>query len=123
MVVPLGSTSADRVQVLQSLESVQQRLDDNRRIVALAALLAAAVAGGAVWAVAGVILQPLQRLRAGAMRIQPTAIGTGDLNARLPPVSRPREVADLADTLNRMMDGLQRSLLAAALTRTYRSSM
>jgi signal transduction histidine kinase len=51
-------------------------------------------------------LAPLQRLRAGAARIR----SGHDLHQRLPLVSRPQEVAELSETLNAMLDGLQASM-------------
>ena len=109
LVEPLDPASGDRLQVLQSLEAVDQRLDDNRRLVGLAALVAAVLAAAGVWAVAGLVLKPLQRLRAGALAIQPAAEWR---SARFPEIARPREVADLSTTLNAMVDRLHTSMLS-----------
>jgi len=107
LVQPLDAVGGDRLQLLQDIQPVQQRLDDNRRLVAVAGALASLIAALGTWVVTGLVLQPLQRLRAGAMGIRP-----GDLAQRLPRVSRPREVADLSATLNGMLERLQVSMLA-----------
>jgi len=107
LVQPLAAVGGDRMQLLQDIEPVRQRLDDNRRLAAIAGALASLIAALGAWVVSGVILQPLQRLRAGAMGIRP-----GDLAQRLPRVSRPREVADLSATLNGMLERLQVSMLS-----------
>jgi len=96
-----------QLQVVQDLSVVDQRRADNARIVAVVALLAAATSAIGVWFVAGLVLQPLQRLRAAARRIPDP-----DPDRRLPAVSRPREVADLSATLNGMLDRLQAGMLA-----------
>jgi signal transduction histidine kinase len=96
-----------RLQVLQDLSDVDRRRADNTRIVALVALLAAITAAAGIWFVAGLVLQPLQRLRAAARGIHAT-----DPDRRLPTAARPREVADLSATLNGMLDRLQAGTLA-----------
>jgi two-component system sensor histidine kinase PrrB len=107
LVQPLDAAGGDRLQLLQDIQPVEQRLDDNRRLVAIAGALASLIAALGTWVVTGLVLQPLQRLRAGAMGIRP-----GDLGQRLPRVSRPREVADLSATLNGMLERLQVSMLS-----------
>jgi two-component system sensor histidine kinase PrrB len=96
-----------QLQVLQSLESVQQRRADDGRIVAAVALLATVAAAFGVWLVAGLVLQPLQRLRIGARRIHHI-----DPDERLPAVERPQEVAELSATLNGMLERLRAGMLA-----------
>ena len=102
---PAGS-SGDRVQVAQSLEPIEERLADNARITAIIAVLGALVAALGAWATTTLIVQPLHRLHAGARDIQPGDPG------RLPHAHRPREVADLSASLNRMLDRLQTSMHA-----------
>ncbi|MFI9383148.1 ATP-binding protein [Kutzneria sp. NPDC052558] len=101
--VPCG-----QVQVLESLAPVDERLAANAQVIAGVAGVAMVLVCLGVWLVAGLVLSPLQRLRAGAARIR-----TGhDLEHRLPPVRRPQEVAELSATLNEMLDGLRTSMLA-----------
>jgi len=101
--VPCG-----QVQILDSLMPVDERLAANAQVIAGVAGAATLLVCLGVWLVAGLVLSPLQRLRAGAARIR-----TGhDLEHRLPPVRRPQEVAELSATLNEMLDGLQTSMLA-----------
>lgn len=76
-------------------------------IAIVVAVIATAVAAVGVWMIAGLVLAPLQRLRAGARRILP-----GEVDQRLPDVRRPREVADLSSTLNVMLERLQASMHA-----------
>jgi len=106
LVMPLDS-AGDRLQVLQSLEPVEQRFADNRSIVGVVAVLATLITALGVAVVSGVVLAPLERLRVAALGIRPT-----DPGARLPVVSRPKEVADLSTTLDRMLARLQTSMLS-----------
>ena len=99
--VPCG-----QVQILDSLVPVDQRLADNELVIAWVAAAATLLVCVGVWLVAGLILSPLQRLRAGAVRIR------HDHEHRLPPVRRSQEVAELSDTLNEMLDSLRTSMLA-----------
>lgn len=107
LVEPLGTGKGGRLQVLEDLDPIQQRLSDNARLVTAVALVATALAGLCVWLITRALLQPLERLRAGALRIRP-----GDADQRLPPAARPREVADLSVALNAMLAQLQTSMLA-----------
>ncbi|TDW21509.1 HAMP domain-containing sensor histidine kinase [Kribbella kalugense] len=99
---PLSAGSAERIQVLQDLSPVEQRRTDNIRLVSVTAIAAMLVTGAGVWLVTRLILQPLQRLRAGAARIS-------DGNQQLPSEQRPQEVADLSAALNAMLQQLQTS--------------
>jgi two-component system sensor histidine kinase PrrB len=65
--------------------------------------------GAAGWVTAALLLRPLQRVRAAAVAIRDDR----DTERRLPAVAKPREVADLTDTLNDMLDRLQRSTATA----------
>jgi two-component system sensor histidine kinase PrrB len=96
------------VQVLDSLAPVDQRLHDNGRIIVIVALAATVITFAGAWLITGLVLAPLQRLRAGAAKIS-----TGhDLTQRLPPVRHPLEVAELSGTLNGMLEGLHTSMLS-----------
>ncbi|MDT4999656.1 MAG: two-component system, OmpR family, sensor histidine kinase PrrB [Mycobacterium sp.] len=98
-----------QLQVLQSLKPLDERKTRNALLV-LAVTAAATVLGAVVgWLVAGVLLRPLQRVRAAAVAIR----DDHDTEHRLPAVRSPREVADLADTLNDMLDRLQKSAATA----------
>jgi signal transduction histidine kinase len=99
---PLSAGSAERIQVLQDLSPVEQRRTDNIQLVSVTAIAAMLVTGAGVWLVTRLILQPLQRLRAGASRIS-------DGNQQLPSEQRPQEVADLSAALNAMLQQLQTS--------------
>jgi signal transduction histidine kinase len=107
LVQPIDDTSSERLQVLQDLAPIEQRLADNTRIVAGVAVLSMFFTAGGVWLITRVILQPLQRLRTGAQRIRPA-----DTCQELPTVTRPQEVADLSASLNRMLGQLQTSMHA-----------
>lgn len=97
-----------RLQILQSLAPVQERLDDNTRLIALVGLAATLLAATGAWLVAGLLLRPLQRLRQGAQAIQPGL----ERDRQLPAVARPLEIAELSATLNSMLERLRRSMQA-----------
>jgi two-component system sensor histidine kinase PrrB len=107
LVTPVAGNG--QVQVITSLAPVQQRLEDSERTVAAATTAATVLAGAGVWLLGGLILVPLQRLRAEASQIR----SGHDLGRRLPAARAPREVTELADTLNDMLDSLQASTAAA----------
>ena len=107
LVEPVTATGSDRLQVLENLQPIEERLADNTRLVTLVTVLATLLAGIGVWLLSRIILQPLQRLRTGAQQIRPA-----DTGQQLPTVHRPREVADLSAALNRMLDQLQAGMLA-----------
>jgi two-component system, OmpR family, sensor histidine kinase PrrB len=106
LVQPLDAAGSDQLQILQNLQSLEQRLDDNRRIVILVTAAATLLAAVGAWIVAGLLLRPLQRLRGGALRIQPTDTD------QLPQIHRPQEVADLSGTLNTMLARLQTAMVS-----------
>jgi signal transduction histidine kinase len=108
LVAPIDGVPDARVQVLQSLAPVEQRLRDNGRVVAVVALGATVLTALGAWLVAGLLLRPLQRLRHGAAAIR----GSSEVDQRLPAVQRPQEVAELSATLNGMLERLQVSMLA-----------
>jgi two-component system, OmpR family, sensor histidine kinase PrrB len=106
LVRPTNMVAGGRLQVLQSLGPVQQRLDGNRRVVALVTGAAALATALAAWLVTGLVLRPLNRLREGAVAIRP-----GDTaGQRLPEVERPQEIGELSATLNAMLERLRVSM-------------
>lgn len=106
---PAGGRGDRRVQVLQSLEPLEERTTRNDILVLIVTALATVFGAAAGWVSAGILLRPLQRVRAAAVAIRDDR----DSEHRLPVVTRPREVADLTDTLNGMLDRLQRSTATA----------
>ncbi len=104
LVTTLDAATDTQLQVLQSLEPVSERFDANVGLIALVTAGAVVLTGVGLWIVAGLLLRPLERLRAGALAIQP-----GASSQQLPVVDHPQEVADLSDTLNGMLDRLQSS--------------
>lgn len=107
LVEPLDAAGGYQIQVLQDLDPIEERLADNARLLAGITLLATLLAGTGVWVVVRLILHPLQRLRRAALAIDVEAP-----TSRLPVPSRPREVADLSDALNRMLQQLLTSMQA-----------
>ncbi|MEU2620627.1 HAMP domain-containing sensor histidine kinase [Streptomyces sp. NPDC007157] len=102
---PLG-TQGDRLEVLQDLDPIERRLADNTVIVAAVTLFAALTTAVGVWLITRIVLQPLQRLRTGALAISAGTTGP------LPAATRPQEVADLSHALNTMLDQLRTSMEA-----------
>jgi signal transduction histidine kinase len=103
LVVSIGG---GRIQLLQSLAPVQQRLTDTEQIVTIVAALATLVTAIAVWLATGVALDPLRRLRAGAASIRADRAH----DRRLPLTAGPHEIAELTITLNGMLDELDASM-------------
>ena len=113
---PLNATG-DRLEVLQDIDPIQQRLADNTTLVAVVSLSAAILTGAGVWLITRLILLPLQRLRSGVLAIGSAAVGSdavgsGTTGQQLPTVTRPREVADLSRALSGMLDQLHTSMEA-----------
>jgi signal transduction histidine kinase len=106
------------IQVAQPTATADDRIATARNIVAGVASLGALLVGIPTWVLAGSALSPLPRLRARARDISDAA----DLSVRLPEAGPP-EVAELAVTLNRMLDRLQHSVgqadAALKATRTF----
>lgn len=98
-----------QVQVVQNLEPLTQRTARNTVLVLIVTAAATVFGGAAGWVTAALLLRPLQRVRAAAVAIRDDR----DTERRLPAVAKPREVADLTDTLNDMLDRLQRSTATA----------
>jgi signal transduction histidine kinase len=100
--------SGGRLQVLENLGPVQQRLHADEPLIASIAATATLLTALGVWVVTGIVVAPLRRLRAGALAIRPGR----DVDQRLPRVRRPQEVAELSATLNGMLERLQGSMQA-----------
>lgn len=110
---PLGPT---RLQLAQSLAPVDERVASIRRIVLLLGLIALALTGAAVHALAGLAVRPLARLRDSAAHI-----GTADdLGTPLPAAEGPDEVRELGAALNDMLARLGAS--TAALQRALEAT-
>lgn len=105
-----------RLQLLQSLAPVEARVASVRRIVVLAGLLALALTAAGAWALTGVALRPLARLRHSAAGVGTTE----DLATRLPEGGGPDEVRALGAALNAMLARLQDS--AEALQRALEAT-
>lgn len=104
-----GGRGGLQIQVLQSLEPLEERTTRTNVLVLVVTLVATSIGAGAGWVTAGILLRPLQRVRDAAVAIRDDR----DAAHRLPEVTRPREVADLTDTLNGMLDRLERSTATA----------
>ncbi|MFC5824191.1 HAMP domain-containing sensor histidine kinase [Nonomuraea insulae] len=107
LVQALDAEGDYQVQVLQDLQPIEDRLSDNARLLVGITLLATLLAGAGVWFVIRLILHPLQRLRHAALSVDAEAPA-----GQLPVLTRPREVADLSDALNRMLHQLLTSMQA-----------
>jgi signal transduction histidine kinase len=108
-----------RLEVLSSLQALQDRqtrLDRRMAALGLLAILASALG---VWLAADIVLRPLQRLRAVASSIADDE----DLDRRVPASDGPAELNSLAASFNAMLGRLGRSArdreLALAATRRF----
>jgi two-component system sensor histidine kinase PrrB len=104
-----------RVELLQSLASVQERVGATRTLVLWLGLAALVLTGLAAWLVTTVALRPLGSLQAGAARVRDAQ----DLATPLPDEG-PDEVRSLAGALNAMLGRLQAS--SAAMDRALQST-
>jgi two-component system sensor histidine kinase PrrB len=100
-----------RLQVLSSLDPVEDRVASIRTLVVVLGIGALALTGLAAWGFTGLAMRPLGRLQAGAAGVS----GTEDLHSPLP-VEGPDEVRSLAGALNAMLARLQAS---SAATRRF----
>jgi signal transduction histidine kinase len=105
LVVTPNPDSSDQLQIVQDISPLEDRLDSNRRLVAIVTIFASVLAGIAGWVVTSVVIEPLQRLRRGALAIRSDVIPT----ERLPAVRYPQEVHDLTDAFNGVLQNLQTS--------------
>jgi two-component system, OmpR family, sensor histidine kinase PrrB len=99
---PQGARIEVTMQFAASLGPVDTAVASVRRRVILLGLGAILVAGAIAWALAGVVLEPLRRLRGEAERVSETA----DLSVRVP-LAGPSEVSEVAASLNTMLERLQ----------------
>ena len=104
----LDALPGARVELLSSLDEVEHRVANTRRLVILFGLVALAITAVSAWLFTTFAVRPLARLRAGAARVS----GTGDLSTTLPEAEGPDEVRSLARTLNEMLGRLRASTLA-----------
>jgi len=116
LTVALAADGSPRLQVLSSLEPLQERLGSVRRLVVGLGLAALALTGLAAWAFTTLAVRPLARLQAGAARVS----GAEDLSTPLPDSDGPVEVRSLAGTLNEMLARLEGS--TAALQRALEAT-
>jgi two-component system, OmpR family, sensor histidine kinase PrrB len=100
-----------RVQLLGSLEDVEDRVASIRTLVLVLGVGALALAGLAAWGFTTLAVRPLGRLQEGAARVS----GAEDLRTPLPEEG-PDEVRSLAGALNAMLERLQAS---SAATRRF----
>ena len=97
----------ERLQVLSTLASVDERVSSTRRLILLIGLLALVLTGLAAWLFTTFAVRPLARLQEGAARVS----GAEDLSTPLPDEG-PDEVRSLAGALNGMLARLAASTAA-----------
>ena len=100
-----GPAGGGAVVVASSTSDIEETLDRLRTLLLLSALLAAALGALGAALLTRRSLGPLARLSAAAAEIEQT----GDASRRLPDPAAQDEVAELADTLNRMLEALEAS--------------
>jgi HAMP domain-containing protein len=98
-----------QLQVLTDYSDVQGRHSQAVRLVDLSVLVAILLGGLASWFATGIVMRPLRRLEEGAREL-----GPDDLSGRLPSVSEPREVAEIAASVNALLDRMQAAAEANA---------
>jgi HAMP domain-containing protein len=91
-----------QLQVLTDYSDAQGRHSQAVRLVDLSVLVAILLGGLASWFASGIVLRPLRRLEEGAREL-----GPDDLGGRLPSVKEPREAAELAASVNALLDRMQ----------------
>jgi two-component system, OmpR family, sensor kinase len=96
------------VQVAESLEPLNETLDQLRSILVLGSLLATLAVSSAAWFIAGAAMRPVARMSTTAQAIG----GANDLSQRLEPPGSGDEVDQLAETFNAMLDRLDASFQA-----------
>ena len=103
-----GPAAGGAVIVAGTTTEIEDTLRDTRRFVLLASIIAALAAAGLATVLARRALRPLRRLSTGAREIE----RTGDASRRLPAPEVRDEVGTLAETLNAMLDSLERARAA-----------
>jgi HAMP domain-containing protein len=91
-----------QLQVLVDYSDAQGRHSQAVRLVDLSVLVAILLGGLASYFASGIVLRPLRRLEQGARELSPE-----DLGGRLPSVKEPREAAELAASVNALLDRMQ----------------
>jgi HAMP domain-containing protein len=91
-----------QLQVLTDYSDARDRHSQAVRLVDLSVLVAILLGGLASWFATGIVMRPLRRLEEGAREL-----GPDDLSGRLPGVSEPREVAEIAASVNALLDRMQ----------------
>ncbi len=104
-----------RLEVLSSLDGVEDRVASIRRLIIVLGLASLALTGLAAWAFTTLAVRPLGRLQAGAARVS----GAEDLHTPLPDEG-PDEVRSLARALNEMLARLRAS--SAAMQRALQGT-
>ncbi|MEV4345274.1 HAMP domain-containing protein [Actinoplanes sp. NPDC049596] len=92
-------SNGSQLQILMTQEHLNDQHGSNVRTVVLLVVLAALLSAAGVWFATGYMLRPFQRLLTSARDLDPA-----DPSQRLPEVRSPREVAELASTLNGLLD-------------------
>jgi two-component system sensor histidine kinase PrrB len=105
LTVALGGPQDVQLQVLSSLDPVEERVASIRGLVIGLGLAALALTGLAAWAFTSLAVRPLARLQEGAARVS----GAEDLSTPLPDREGPVEVRSLAAALNEMLARLRAS--------------
>ena len=103
-----GPARGGAVIVASTTTEIEETLDATRRFVLLASVVAALLAAALATVLARRALRPLRRLSTGAREIE----RTGDASRRLPDPEVRDEVGTLAETLNAMLDSLERARAA-----------
>jgi two-component system, OmpR family, sensor histidine kinase PrrB len=111
LTVSIQGSGDVRLQLLGSLDDVEDRVTDIRTLVLVLGLGALAITGLAAWGFTTLAVRPLGRLQDGAARVT----GAEDLSTPLPEEG-PDEVRSLAGALNAMLARLQAS---SAATRRF----
>jgi two-component system, OmpR family, sensor histidine kinase PrrB len=111
LTVSSGGPRDVQLQVLSSLDPVEDRVGSIRGLVIVLGLGALAITGLAAWGFTTLAVRPLGRLQEGAARVS----GAEDLSTPLP-AEGPDEVRSLAGALNAMLARLQAS---SAATRRF----
>jgi HAMP domain-containing protein len=91
--------SGAQLQILISLADLREQHTDNVLIVDLLVLLAALISAVGVWFATGLVLRPFQRLLTAVRQLDPA-----DPGSRLTEAGSPREVAELAEAVNALLD-------------------
>jgi heavy metal sensor kinase len=104
--VTVTSVADDRFLLVgESTDDQHEVLDTLMLLLVLGAPVAAILAGGIGWVIAGAALRPVER-----MRVEAAAISASEPGRRLPVPGTRDELARLGETLNRMLERLEQAL-------------